>query len=107
MIRKDPDERSIGDWREAHISGEPHDPETCPWCEISEAETEEPKSEEPKSVPVENWQMFPEMDWAEYLSGPEPLYLADDERTVLGVGGRVVGTLNDDGTIDYVDNEEA
>ncbi len=54
-------------------------------------------------VPVAEWQMWPESDWAEYLSGPVPLRFAEDEKTILGTGGKTVGTLNDDGTVDWVE----
>ena len=56
-------------------------------------------------IPPSEWQVFPENDWAE-LSGPPPLYLAEDGKTMFGVGGKKVGTLNDDGSVDWEPEEE-
>lgn len=107
MIRSDdpmrdpnvPDgDRTVADWERVHLSGEDHDAGMCPWCcGLAEA-VETPEAPEPK-VPASEWQMFPEMDWAEYLAGEAPVYLADDEKTILGVGGKKVGTLNEDGSV--------
>lgn len=116
MIRSDdpmrdpntPDgEMTVADWERVHLSGEDHDAGLCPWCcgDMEEAAAAEAAAPKPK-VPPEEWQMFPAMDWAEYLAGDPPLYLADDEKTVLGVGGKKVGTLNEDGSVDWEAGEK-
>lgn len=88
-------DKTVADWERVHLSGEEHDAGMCPWC----CGWMEEAADQPATVPVSEWQMFPEMDWAEYLSGKAPVYLADDEKTVLGVGGVKVGTLNEDGSV--------
>lgn len=103
---KDPNtaDLSIEEWEAVHVSGEDHDAGVCPWCCGDIEEAEAPEAEK-KTVPVEEWQMFPEMDWAEYLDRPEPLYLAEDEKTILTLGGKKVGTMNEDGSVEWVENK--
>lgn len=91
---------TVADWERVHVSGEPHDAGMCPWCCGTMEEAEAKDAPEP-AIPASEWQAFPEEDWAEYLSGDAPVYLAADEKTVLGTGGVKVGTLNEDGSVDW------
>lgn len=83
----------------------PDDSMSDPDVPPDETGKDERRDESKPEVPISQWQVYPQSDWAD-LSGPPPLYLAEDGKTIFGVGGKKVGTYNEDGSVTWEPGEQ-